>query len=196
MKYLLVTGLLLCSPLIAAPPTQVSAPTVLGPKLFRDGDVVEITDVHATSPRLEQGDSITVRGRVRLASQYEAQLGLYLTQTEGTGQEETDPSQTVQVKRGLSKFELKATVKHRGVLHLTVYDRSGQPFGGVYFGTAAQMKGIEGWSLDYYLAGAVHRAHQHVDEIVRSQVWLQAVNHGRHGLNHPQAVRARAIQLR
>jgi hypothetical protein len=153
LKHILVSVLLLCSPIIAAPPAQVSAPTVLGPKAFRDGDVVEITDVRATSPKLEPGDSITVRGRVRLASRDEAQLGLYLTQTEGTGLEETDPSQVVKVKQGLVEFELKATVKHRGVLHVTLYDRSGQPFGGVYFGTAAQMKGIEGWSLDYYLAG-------------------------------------------
>jgi hypothetical protein len=154
MKRVLVVVLLLSSPLVAAPPTQVSAPTVLGPKAFHDGDVIEITDVRATSPKLEPGDSVTVRGRVRLASQDEAQLGLYLTQTEGNGQEETDQPQTVQVKRGLGEFELKATIKHRGVLHLTVYDKSGRPFGGVYFGTAAQMKRIEAWSLDYYLSTA------------------------------------------
>lgn len=142
----------------SAKPMQTPAPTVLGPKAFRDGDVVEITEVRATSPRLEPGDSITVRGRVRLASHDEAQLGLYLTQTEGNGIEETDPSQTVQVRRGLAKFELKATIKHRGVLHLTLYDGSGHPFGGVYFGTSAQMKRIEGWSLDYYLTGAARRA--------------------------------------
>jgi hypothetical protein len=152
MRHVLVTGLLLCSPLAAAPPTQMSAPTVLGPKAFRDGDVVEITDVRATSPKLEPGDSITVRGRVRLASQDQARLCLYLTQTEGDGTEESDASQEVAVKRGLGTFELKATVKHRGVLHLTLYGRSGQPFGGVYFGTAAQMKRIEDWSVDYYLA--------------------------------------------
>src|SRR5262245_29237072 len=153
-KYVLVTGLLLCSPLVAAPPEQMSVQTFLGPKAFRDGDVIEITDVRATSPKLEPGDSITVRGRVRLARQDQARLCLYLTQTEGNGQEESDPSQEVQVKRGLGELELKATVKHRGVLHLTLYDRSGRPFGGVYFGTAAQMKRIEGWSLDYYLSGA------------------------------------------
>ncbi len=151
MKSVLAIGLLVCAPLVAAPPAQQSAETVLGPKAFRDGDVIEITDVRATSPKLEPGDSVTVRGRVRLASQEQAQLGLYLTQTEGNGSAETDPSQTVQVKRGLSDFELKATIKHRGALHLTLYDRSGAPFGGVYFGTAAQMKRIESGSLDYYL---------------------------------------------
>ena len=153
MKAVLFTGLLISSSIFAAPPTRLSVPTVLGPKAFRDGDVIEITDVRATSPKLEQGDSVTVRGRVRLASQDRAQLGLYLTQTEGGDSAETDPSQWGQVKRGLGEFELKATIKHRGVLHLTLYDGSGKPFGGVYFGTARQMKRIEGWSLDYYLAG-------------------------------------------
>jgi hypothetical protein len=154
MKYVLVAGFLLCSSLVAAPPAQMSAPTVLGPKAFRDGDVVEITDVRATSPKLEPGDSVTVRGRVRLASQDQARLCLYLTQTESGGSAETDPSQDVQVKRGLGQFELKVTIKHRGVLHLTLYGGSGQPFGGVYFRTAAQMKRIQGWSLDYYLTAA------------------------------------------
>jgi hypothetical protein len=153
MKAVLVPGLLISALLAAAPPTQQSAPTVLGPKAFRDGDVIEITDVQATSPRLEQGDSVTVRGRVRLASHDQAQLALYLTQTEGDGTEETDPGQTIQVQRGQRDFELKATIKHRGFLHLTLYQSSGEPFGGVYFGTAPQMKQIESWSVDYYLPG-------------------------------------------
>ncbi len=153
MKFTFVIGLLLCAPLLAAPPVQLSVPTVLGPKAFRDGDVVEITDVRATSPKLEPGDMLTVRGRVRLASQEEARLCLYLTQTEGDGWEEIDPPQEVRVKRGLSDFELKVTIKHRGALHLTLYDE-GKAFGGVYFGTSAQMKQIEGWSVDYYLEAA------------------------------------------
>ncbi len=153
MKALLIAGLLICSSVIAAPPVQAPTPTVLGPKAFRDGDVIEITDVQATSPKLEQGDSITVRGRVRLESHDQAQLFLFITQTEGGGFEEVDRSQMTQVKHGLSDFELKATIKHRGVLHITLYDELGKPFGGVYFGTAQQMKQIETWSVDYYLAG-------------------------------------------
>lgn len=155
MRFTFVIGLLLCSSLGAAPPTQLSVATVLGPKAFRDGDVVEITDVRATSPKLEPGDTLTVRGRVRLASQGEARLCLYLTQTEGDGWEEIDPSQEVRVKKGLSEFELKATIKHRGALHVTLYD-GGKAFGGVYFGTAGQMKQIEGWSVGYYLAASKH----------------------------------------
>ncbi|MDY3550992.1 hypothetical protein R5W24_000064 [Gemmata sp. JC717] len=45
------------------------------------------------------------------------------------------------------------SVPECGVLHLTVYDRSGKPFGGLYFGTSSQMKAIGDWSLDYYLIG-------------------------------------------
>jgi hypothetical protein len=51
MKFTFVISLLLCSPLLAAPPPQMSMPTVLGPNAFCDGDVVEITDVRATSPK-------------------------------------------------------------------------------------------------------------------------------------------------
>jgi hypothetical protein len=134
-----------------AAPARQPVTTVLGPKAFRDGDVIEITDARATSPKLEQGDSVTVRGRVRLASKDQAQLGLYLTQTKDAGPADTDPSQVLQVKRGVTAFELKITIAHRGVLHLTLYDNSGRPFGGVYFGTAEQMKRIAEWPLDYYL---------------------------------------------
>jgi|GEM_PF-5906116 len=137
---------------VAAPPVQTSVETVLGPKAFRDGDVVEITDVKATSSKLEQGDSVTVKGRARLQSLTAADLSLYLTQTEGNGTEETDRSQTVAVKKGMQDFELKITVKHRGVLHLTFYNHGdGKPFGGCYFGTAGQMKSIADLDLSYYL---------------------------------------------
>jgi hypothetical protein len=138
---------------LAAPPAQNSVTPFLGPKAYRDGDVVQIMDVTATSSRLEQGDSVTVRARVRLDSQNAANLCLLLTQTEGDGIEETDPGQTIRVAKGLAEFELKATIKHRGVLHVTLYDpASGKPIGGTYFGTAEQMKRIADWKVDYYLA--------------------------------------------
>jgi hypothetical protein len=97
-----------------APPTQSPTATVLGPKAYCDGDVIEIKDVQATSPRLEQGDTVTVRGRYRLASHKDAQLALYLTQTEGNGRSDTEPTQTINVENGSGKFELKMTIKHRG----------------------------------------------------------------------------------
>jgi hypothetical protein len=143
----------LWSAFAAAPPLQAPTSTVLGPKAFQDGDVIEITDVHSTSPRLEQGDRVTVRGRFRLESHKDAQLSLYLTQTQGDGREETDAAQTAHVCGLHGEFELSTTIKHRGALHVTYYDRqSGKPFGGVYFGTRAQMKQIADWDVsDWYL---------------------------------------------
>jgi hypothetical protein len=152
MKTAVLAAWMVWSAFAATPPEQGPAPTVLGPKLFRDGDVIEIKDVRATSPRLEQGDSLTVRGRFRLESHEDAQLSLYVTQTEGDGVEEVEPTQTVRVKKGAGDFELKTTIKHRGVLHITYYStESGKPFGGVYFGTRRQMKPIKTWNLGYYL---------------------------------------------
>jgi hypothetical protein len=145
--------------LAAAPPVQMPTPTVLGPKAFRDGDVIEITDVQATSPRLEQGDRVTVRGRFRLASQQRAQLALYLTQTEGDGVGEVEAAQTMTARGPRGEFELSTTIEHRGVLHVTFYDEeSGKPFGGVYFGTERQMDEIADWDVrDWYLCDASRR---------------------------------------
>jgi hypothetical protein len=144
---------MLWSAVVAAAPERMPAPTVLGPKAFRDGDVIEITDVQATSSRLEQGDTVIVRGRYRLASQKNAQLALYLTETESGGATEVDPRQTMQVDSLRGEFELTTTIAHRGALHVTYYDNdSGKPFGGVYFGTREQMERIADWDVsDWYL---------------------------------------------
>lgn len=153
MRTAMLLTVMLVSTAFAAPPAQESVTPVLGPKAYHDGDVIEILDVSATSPRLEPGDSVTVKGRVRLDSQASANLCLYLTQTEGDGLEEVDRVQTVAVSRGLREFELKTTIKHRGVLHLSLYhENSGKAFGGTYFGTAKQMKEIADWDLGYYFA--------------------------------------------
>lgn len=152
MKVAMISVLAIWSASMASPPAQMPMATVLGPKAFLDGDVIKITDVQATSSKLEQGDSVTIRGRFRLESHEEAQLALYLTQTEGDGVEEIDSAQIIQIEQGRGEFKLKATIKRRGVLHLTFYNsQTGNPFGGVYFGTAAQMKQIENWDLGYYL---------------------------------------------
>src|SRR5262249_48202918 len=116
MKSAMICGVMICSAALAAAPEQGDVPTVLGPKAFRDGDMIEIIDVKATSPKLEQGDSVTVRGRYRLKSRQQANLCLLLTQLEGDGWEETDKSQIKLVEQGLGSFELKTAIKHRGVL--------------------------------------------------------------------------------
>lgn len=63
MKSSVALTLLLACSASAAPPAQVSVPIELGPKAYRNGDAIEITEVTATSPLLEQGDSVTVTGR-------------------------------------------------------------------------------------------------------------------------------------
>ena len=148
----MLVAVVMASPLFASPPEQDAVSVVLGPKAYRDGDVIQITDVTATSPKLEQGDTVKVKGRVRLDSREEGRLCLLLTQTRGDGSEETDVRQSVIVKRGLAEFELEITIKHQGVLHLTFYDQtSSKAFGGTYFGTRDQMREIADWDLSYYL---------------------------------------------
>jgi hypothetical protein len=137
----------------AAPPVQEPVTIALGPKAYRDGDVIEIVEVSSTSKNLEQGDSITVRGRVRLDSRNAASLCLFVTQTESSSSGAVDPEQCKNVASGLTTFELKTIIKHKGALHLTLYDqKSGKPFGGVYFGTPQQMSRISDWNVQYYLA--------------------------------------------
>jgi hypothetical protein len=134
----------------AAPMTH-EVSVKLGPKRFLDGDSVRIDSVTSTSPSLEPGDTVMVTGKYRLDSHEEATLALYLTQTEGNGIQETDPTQKSAAKRGWHKFTSVITVKYRGLLHLTFYDcTSGKPFGGVYFGTPKQIDSDHSVSVDHY----------------------------------------------
>jgi hypothetical protein len=145
---------LMASSVFAAPVDKV-VPVELGPKAFKDGDVIQIEEVRSTSPRLEQGDTVTVKGRYRLESVDSASLRFLLTQVEGNGAEETDAKQVTKAEKGWKDFETTITVKHRGVLHLTFYDdASGKPFGGVYFGTAGQLSETKDSWVAHYLPQA------------------------------------------
>jgi hypothetical protein len=147
------SSFIVASVAVADPPLQSPVSVTLGPKYFRDGDVIEINDVLATSGKLEQGDSVTVRGRVRLGSRKSGVLSLYVTQTESDATTETDASQSKEISAGLANFELKATIKHKGYLHLSFYDKqTGKGFGCVYFGTSGQMQEIAAWDLRYHQA--------------------------------------------
>jgi hypothetical protein len=147
-----VVALATCS-VAGQPPVQEPVATKLGPKAYRDGDVIEITNVTCTSPKLEQGDSLTVTGRIRLKSQQTVSLCLSVTQTEGDGYDVGDGPESIHVKKGQCDFALKITIKHRGALHVTMYDpKTGRPIGGTYFGTAEQMQKIAGWNVAYYVA--------------------------------------------
>lgn len=135
-----------------ANPIQDLVPVKLGAKAFQDGDVIKIDEVRSTSPKLEQGDTVTIKGQYRLESRDTASLQLLLTQIEGNGLEESDKQQLLNVSRGFKPFEVTITVKHKGYLHLTFYDtQSGKQFGGTYFGTARQMDQAAGLSVSHYL---------------------------------------------
>ena len=152
MRGVVLFGWILTSVVNAGGPVQSPTEVHLGPKFFRDGDVIEITEVTSTSPQLEPGDRVNVRGRVRLDSRPAARLCLYLTQSEGDGYEESDHLQETLATKGLNEFELAITVKHRGHLQVTLYaPQTSRPFGGVYFGTGQQMAEISHWNFSHDL---------------------------------------------
>ncbi|MEM9354496.1 MAG: polysaccharide biosynthesis/export family protein, partial [Planctomycetota bacterium] len=137
----------------AFPGEQHAVRFVVGPKLFREGDSIEITNVLSSSPRLEPGDTVLVSGRVRLGSREAADVALELTQTGNRAQTEPDLPFKVRIERGTKEFTLQRRIQVRGALHLTLYGPDGgKPFGGVYFGTQEQMDEIADMDLGYYLA--------------------------------------------
>ncbi len=123
-------------------------PFELGPKHFRDGDLIEIEEVRAASPLLAVGDKVTVRGRYVLNSEERARLCLYLTSAAAAAEPDF-PNQTAVVTKGSGSFGLAEVLRHPGHLHLSFYRMpDGKRFGTVYFGTAQQMKGISDWKLN------------------------------------------------
>ena len=120
-----------------------TVPFELGPKYFRDGDLIVIEQVAATSPLLAVGDKLSVRGRYVLKSEERARLCLYLSMSDAVAAEPDFPTQTTELTIGSGAFELAEVVRHPGQLHLSFYRiPDGKRFGTVYFGTAQQMSEI------------------------------------------------------
>ncbi|MGO8747133.1 MAG: PEGA domain-containing protein [Thermoguttaceae bacterium] len=127
---------------------QKAVPVTLGVKFFKNGDSITITEVKATSPDLKAGDKVIVKGHYALSSKATASLCLFTTATTGSGKSAIRPEQRTGVTKGQGEFELSSTLDCDGYLHVTFYSvPQGQPFGGLYFGTAKQMKEIEHWDL-------------------------------------------------
>jgi PEGA domain/HEAT repeats len=120
----------------------------VGVKSFRPGDSITITEVKATSPDLKLGDTVVVKGYYTLVSEPKASLCLFATATKGSGSSPIRPGQTLGINKGEGQFELSETLDCDGYLHVTFYSvPGGKPFGGLYFGTAKQMKDIEHWDV-------------------------------------------------
>jgi hypothetical protein len=114
----------------------------LGRKTFRRGDSITITEVLASSPHLAPGDRVIVRGTYVLASEERAILSISLTTSQQTGPTRVSPTQMMKVRQGEGDFEVSHQINHEGRLHLSLRPETGSAFGDVYFGTAAQMRGM------------------------------------------------------
>jgi hypothetical protein len=118
---------------------QKIIPFTVGPKFFRSGDSITITEVKATSPDLRTPFKVTVKGHYTLASEPKASLCLFATATKGSGKSEVRPEQRIRITKGQGEFELSETLDCDGYLHVSFYN--GESFGGLYFGTAKQYGG-------------------------------------------------------
>ena len=138
----------------AKPDTVIVVEPARGVQFFCLGDSISITAVKATSPHLRAGDKVVVKGHYTLSSRPKAALCLFATATKGSGKGPIRPEQKLAITKGDGDFELSETLEGDGYLHLTFYSvPQGKPFGGMYFGTAKQMKEIEHWAVkNWYTA--------------------------------------------
>jgi hypothetical protein len=121
-------------------PQTAVVPFRLGPKKFAGPDLIELLEVKSTSPNLEKGDTVIVKGRCRLGSRDEALLRLSVTPAEGEGTIDRGALPTASMKRGIHPFELTFTVPQKGHLKVSLYPvDDGNAIGEVYFGTQEQM---------------------------------------------------------
>src|SRR5687767_11958773 len=133
---LLIVALTFTTCIEAAFAQLAVVPVKLGLQKFVDGDSIVIREVLATSPKMDLGDTVVVRGRYVLQSQDRANVGLSLTQTEVREPTKISPAANVTAERGSGDFELTFLVKHVGCLHITFSSLPDKKsFGTVYFGT-------------------------------------------------------------
>jgi hypothetical protein len=106
----------------------------LGDTQFEPGDSITIQEVRGGSDLIQTGGTYCVTGTYTLASQDEADLSFFATTTNRISTP-ISPRQTMRVKKGTGSFSLIKNMSDDGYLHVTFYSRkTGQGFGGVYFG--------------------------------------------------------------
>ncbi|MGA7726282.1 MAG: hypothetical protein WCA95_13485 [Opitutaceae bacterium] len=101
---------------------------------FSNGDAIAIKAILGSQSHIEIGGEYAVLGAYTLSSMDEALLGLYVT-APGSAELETDPGQTMMIKRGSGRFILWYTAKYTGKPHVSFYPigPKGNAAGGVYF---------------------------------------------------------------
>ncbi|MES2694765.1 MAG: hypothetical protein V4773_14935 [Verrucomicrobiota bacterium] len=137
-------GLLLTAVIAFAAQAVAPIPAALGPAEFTDGDSIVIEEILGTSPAMEIGDRVLVRGRYTLASQAEAKLGLSLTRTQVKVPVPILPGSNKRVAKGSGKFELVYDVSQIGCLRAGFSSlEDGKSFGTVFFGTPEQLARVK-----------------------------------------------------
>jgi len=134
----LLVGLSLAACVASAHAELSPVSFVVGKQQFKPGDSIVIDQVLATSPKLEVGAKVVVRGHYRLASAAKARLGLFVTHHAKAGADPYAPSQMAPVEGANGSFELSCEITYEGDPHVSFYPApNGESFGGVYFSAAA-----------------------------------------------------------
>jgi hypothetical protein len=140
---LLILALVVSTCLRAATPQLMPVSVELGLQKFVKGDTIVIHEVLATSPQMDVGDTVVVRGHYVLQSQERANLGLSLTQIRNPEPTKISPAANTTATSGHGDFELTFQVNHVGCLHLTFSSLpQRKSFGTVYFGTPEQLERV------------------------------------------------------
>ena len=127
------------------PPPRVAGPPVpvdftIGPAYFPGNDSIRIDEVEASSPDFKVGDRVIVRGWYDLSSRESAELRLFIRSFNKPWFLTITPAISIIVQRGVGPFQFEWVVPLPGALYVAFYpEETGGPFGGVYFGTHAQM---------------------------------------------------------
>jgi hypothetical protein len=136
--------LLLSTAVVLAAEALSPISVALGPTEFAEGDALVVDQVLASSPKLEIGDRVLVRGRYTLASQPEAKLGLSLTRTQSRAPVRISPGANMQIARGSGDFELIYEVTEIGCMRVALSNLTdGKSFGTIYFGTPEQLARVK-----------------------------------------------------
>src|SRR5688500_11437234 len=88
---------------------------------FEPGDSITIEEVIASSPKLEVGDTVIVRGRYRLKSKPNGTLGFFLSTKGPSPATPVAPYQRQRIEAGSGTFELRHVIPTRGNLHVSFY---------------------------------------------------------------------------
>lgn len=101
---------------------------------FEPGDSITLQQVLASSPLMEPGDRVVVRGQYTLQSRAQGLIMISLTVNAPGYTEKVAPAAFKRIDAGSGTFELEYEIKQPGSLHVTFYPAtSGSSFGGIYF---------------------------------------------------------------